>query len=174
MPRKNLGAICALLSGTRSRFIAVADSFPSEYWRESPSSGGWSAAEIVTHTMQVEEAVLMGAKKTLQKPPYPVPFMKRFHLPLILASGRGRKIKSPIRIDERRLPEKSNYEEKITATRSATLAFIEETSAKDLSPYTFPHPVFGPLNIYGWLRLIAYHELRHAKQIREVAEIFRR
>jgi hypothetical protein len=174
MPRENLGAIRNLLAATRSRFIATADSFPSNRWRDLPSAGTWSAAEIVAHTMQVEVAVLMHAKKTLRKPPYPVPFIKRFHLPLFLAAGRSRKIRSPIPIDPLRVPDQSEYKAKIAANREATVAFIEDTTSQDLSPYTFPHPVFGPLNLYGWLRLIAYHELRHAKQIREVAEIFHR
>ena len=66
------------------------------------------------------------------------------------------------------------YTGKIAVTREATLAFIAETSDRDLTPYNFPHPLFGPLNLYDWFRLIAYHEIRHAQQIREVAEIFQR
>jgi DinB superfamily len=171
---KNLEPIISLLSSSRSKFIATIDVFPPDHWRESPGENKWSAAEIVTHTMQVEEAIVAGSRKTLQKPPYKVSFLKRFHLPLALASGRTRKIQSPIRIDERRIPAKSDYLEKITATRGGTLNFIQETSDRDLRPYTFPHSVFGSLSIYDWLRLVAYHELRHAKQIREVAEIFHR
>ncbi|MGA8038439.1 MAG: DinB family protein [Candidatus Acidiferrales bacterium] len=171
---KNLAPILALLSSTRSQLIASADAFPSDRWRTAPTEGKWSAAQIVVHTMQVEESIIRASKKTVQKSPYSVPFFKRFHLPLALAAGRVRKLKSPIAIDESRVPVQSEYAEKITATRRGTLEFIDETRSRDLHPYTFPHPVFGPLNIYDWFRLIAYHELRHAKQIREVAEIFHR
>ncbi len=171
---KNLDPILALLSGSRSQFIATADAFPSDQWSAAPAEGKWSAGEIVVHTMQVEESIIRASKKTVQKPPYPVPFLKRFHLPLALAAGRARKLKSPIAIDGTRVPTQSEYAEKIAAPRRGTLEFIDETRDRDLRPYTFPHPVFGPLNIYDWFRLIAYHELRHAKQIREVAEIFHR
>ena len=112
----NFEPILKLLSDTRSQFIAITDAFPTQHWRESPGDGRWSAGQIVAHTMQVEESIIAGSRKTLKKPPYPVPFLKRFHLPLTLVTSRSRK----------------------------------------------------------WLRLIAYHELRHAKQIREVAEIFHR
>jgi uncharacterized damage-inducible protein DinB len=170
----NLEPILGLLSHTRSQFIAVANDFPAEKWRESPGNGGWSAGEIVLHTTQVEEAIVAGSRKTLKKPPYHVPFLKRFHLPLALATTRARKLKSPIPIDASRVPNQSEYVAAITACRAGTVAFIEEYRSRDLKAWTFPHPAFGPLNIYEWLRLIGYHEVRHAKQIREVAEIFHR
>jgi hypothetical protein len=170
----NVESILALLAKNRSQFVAIADAFPAEKWRESPGNGAWSAGEIVAHTMQVEESIIAASRKTLKKPPYPVPFLKRFHLPLALASTRARKLKSPIPINIERIPDQSVYVAAITACRSGTLDFIEENRGKDLKRWTWPHPVFGPLNIYEWVRLIAYHELRHAKQIREVAEIFHR
>jgi hypothetical protein len=172
MARANLGPIRALLSNTRERFIEAADEFPAEKWAEPPTLGSWSAAEIVTHTMQVEEAIILASRKVLSRAPHPVPFLKRFHLPLVLATARGRKLESPIPIDPARVPAKVDYQAKIAEVREATLAFMSDTAERDLSSYNFPHDVFGPLNLYGWFRLIAYHELRHAKQIREVAEIF--
>jgi DinB superfamily len=171
---KKLAPIVSLLSRTRSQFVVTVDAFPSERWRDAPRDGAWSAAEIVTHTMQIEEAIILGSRKTLKKQPYPVAFLKRFHLPLALASTRARNLESPVRIDSNRIPAQSEYAGHITACRQRTLDFVDETRDRDLRPYTFPHPVFGALNLYDWLRLIAYHELRHAKQIREVAEIFHR
>jgi uncharacterized damage-inducible protein DinB len=169
---RNLEPIYSLLASTRSRFISTVDAFPTERWRESPADEVWSAAEVVTHTMQVEESILAASKRALAAGPKPIPFLKRFHPPMALASLRRKKFKSPIRLDERRIPEKNQYQERITETRKATLDFIASTADKNLSVYSFPHPAFGPLNLYSWFRLIAYHEIRHAKQIREVAEIF--
>jgi len=169
---RKLEPIYSLLSSTRSRFIATVDGFPADRWRESPADEVWSAAEVVTHTMQVEESIVAASKRALVAGPKPIPFLKRFHPPMAMASLRRRKFKTPIRLDERRIPEKSEYVERITATRKATLDFIASVADKNLSDYSFPHPAFGPLNLYSWFRLIAYHEIRHAKQIREVAETF--
>jgi hypothetical protein len=169
-----LESILELLANTRSQFVAITNQFPAEKWRESPGNGAWSAGEIVLHTTQVEQAIVAGSRKTLKKPPYPVPLLKRFHLPLALAATRARKMKSPIPINPDLIPDQPGYVAAITASRQGTIDFIEENRGKDLKPWTFPHPVFGPLNLYDWLRLIGYHELRHAKQIREVAEIFHR
>ncbi len=50
-----------------------------------------------------------------------------------------------------------------------TLAFIKETRGHDLSKYNLAHPFLGTLNAYEWLQFVASHEIRHAKQVREIA-----
>lgn len=37
-----------------------------------------------------------------------------------------------------------------------------------LSQIVHPHPVFGPMNLYGWAEFVAGHEARHAAQIIEL------
>jgi hydroxymethylpyrimidine/phosphomethylpyrimidine kinase len=54
--------------------------------------------------------------------------------------------------------------------RERTLAFIKETVVRDLSKYHMPHAFLGTLNAYKWFQLIASHELRHTKQMKEIAE----
>jgi len=50
-----------------------------------------------------------------------------------------------------------------------TLAFIKETRGHDLSKYNLAHPFLGTLHAYEWLQFVALHEIRHAKQVREIA-----
>ena len=40
--------------------------------------------------------------------------------------------------------------------------------AIDLSGMTYPHPAFGPLNLYQWLALIGMHEDRHLRQVESI------
>jgi len=40
---------------------------------------------------------------------------------------------------------------------------------RDLSKYRMPHPFLGILNMYEWFQLIASHEIRHSKQMREIS-----
>lgn len=49
------------------------------------------------------------------------------------------------------------------------MAFVEETRGRDLSQYHMPHPFLGTLNTYEWFQMIASHEVRHAKQMKEIA-----
>jgi hypothetical protein len=37
--------------------------------------------------------------------------------------------------------------------------------ATDLNATGYPHPAFGPLNLYEWLAFIGIHEARHLRQV---------
>ncbi len=120
----------------------------------------------------VEERTIFGMKRLLQSAPKPVSLRKRLHLPLAIATWRGRKVRTPIPLDAKRVCDKRESLAGLNATREATLAFIESTRGTDVSRYHYEHPFLGSLNMYEWFRTIGYHELRHAKQIRELVETF--
>ncbi len=67
------------------------------------------------------------------------------------------------------LDEKQVMLERFQALRTRTLAFVEANQHRDLSRWRYPHPFFGSLNIYSWLKNIYHHEIRHTKQLREIA-----
>jgi len=66
--------------------------------------------------------------------------------------------------------EKEEMLAELRGVRERTLAFIEETRGRDLSKYNMPHPFLGTLNANGWLQFIASHEIRHMKQMHEIAD----
>src|SRR5262249_4976112 len=49
----------------------------------------------------------------------------------------------------------------------ALRASIAQGDGLALSEITYPHPLLGPLSMYGWIALAGAHEGRHAEQIRE-------
>jgi len=55
--------------------------------------------------------------------------------------------------------------------RERTLAFIEETRGRDvrLNRYCMAHAFLGTLTAVEWMEFIASHEIRHAKQMAEIA-----
>jgi DinB superfamily len=169
---KNLAPILEHLNRSRAHFLKTAREIPDKRWRDSPADGGWSAGEVIAHVVMVEAAIIARSKKVLQVSPQPVPLLKKIHLPLSLTTFRGRKVKSPIPLDPNLVSEKPAALDRLSATRKATLQFIESTQGRDLSAYRFPHPFLGSLNIYDWFRAIGYHERRHEKQIREIVENF--
>lgn len=93
-------------------------------------------------------------------------------MPLALAAWRGEKRKSPIPLDWSLVTNRAEALSQLDAAREGTPGFMEATRDQDLGLYRFPHPFLGSLNIYDWFRMIAYHDLRHAQQIREVVETF--
>ena len=171
---KSLEPILDLLRASRRKFISTANEVPPELWRASPGARRWSSAEVVAHVTMVEQAIIAGAKKVLQEAPKPVPLLKRLHVPVALAAWRGTKRRSPVELDQSLVTDRPDALNRLNVGREATMGFIESMRGQDLRIYRFPHPFLGSLNIYDWFRMITYHDLRHAQQIREVVETIHR
>jgi len=167
----NLTTTRAKLTAAQSRFLTIADTIPSNFWQTPPSPGAWSAAEIVAHLCQIESSILTNSHRILRHPPRPVPFIKRFRLPLFLAEYRVRRFRSPLPVDTSLLAEKDPMLASLRTVRERTLAFLDETNSRNLAPYCFPHPFLGMFNLYTWLELIACHQIRHSKQVHEIVTL---
>jgi uncharacterized damage-inducible protein DinB len=110
------------------------------------------------------------ADRISQKTPKEWPFYRRFHLPFKIVEKRWFRRKSPIPLDIDLLREKEDMLAKFREARERTLAFLEETKGRDLGAYRWPHPFIGTLNVYEWLQFLASHEVRHMKQMLEIAD----
>src|SRR5712691_13244319 len=135
---------------------------------DEPGDGRWSAAELVGHLIMVERAIIGRADELLEKRPKSLPFFRRFHVPMALVESRLIRRKTPIPLDPQLVREKEEMLAELRQVRERTLTFIEETKERDLSKYHMPHAFLGTLNTYQWMRLIASHEIRHTKQMREI------
>ncbi|MGH9805590.1 MAG: DinB family protein [Candidatus Acidiferrales bacterium] len=157
------------LGHARTSLLSVVEQIAPEQWNQRPEPNCWSAAEVVAHLNMVEAAVLKGMQKLLATEPRPVPFWKRVHIPPIVNLSRLVKVKTPIPLDPALLAEKEKMLARFSALRSETLALLEANRERDLRRWRFPHPFFGSLNGVGWIKMLAYHEARHTKQMREIA-----
>jgi DinB superfamily len=88
---------------------------------------------------------------------------------LAVVKSRVIRLKTPILLDPEIVHEKEEMLGELRQVRERTLALIEETMERDLSKYRMPHPFLGSLNTYEWFQLIASHQIRHTKQMREIA-----
>ncbi len=163
-----IAPILEKLAEAQTAFLCAADAIPSGQWTRKPHAEQWSAAEVVAHLVMVERTIVGSADRVTQKAPRPVPFLKRIHLPLWLVSARLIRLKSPIPLDPALLGNKEEMFGELRAARERALAFLEETSNRDLNSYRWPHPFLGSLNVYEWFEMIAAHQLRHTKQMREI------
>jgi hypothetical protein len=166
---QSLDSLITNLAKTQKSFLRAADAVPSEFWKASPSVGRWSAAEVVAHLMMVERAVIGKADRIVQNPPKHVPFVKRFHLPMALVESRLVRRKTPIPVDTAMLREKAGMLAELREVRELSFSFLEETKSRDLSEYRWAHPALGTLNTYQWIQFLSSHEIRHAKQMEEIA-----
>jgi uncharacterized damage-inducible protein DinB len=166
---RSLATIIENLARAQEELLRAADAVPADKWKTRPAEGRWSAGELIGHLIMIERAIVSGTDKVLRKPPKAVPFFKRLHVPMAVVKSRLIRLKTPIPLDPEIVHEKEEMLAELRQVRKRTLAFIEETMERDLSKYRIPHPFLGTLNTYEWFQLIASHEIRHMKQMREIA-----
>ncbi len=165
----SLSPILEKLSVAQERLLRAADAIPADLWNTPPRKGCWSAAEVIAHVITIERTVIVVAGKILKKQPKEIPLLKRFRLPLAFAEIRLVRLKTPIPVDAQLLCEKKLMFAELQRVRGCTLALIEETRNRDLRVYRWQHPFLGSLNTYQWFALLGSHQIRHEKQIREIA-----
>jgi uncharacterized damage-inducible protein DinB len=157
------------MAKAQRRFLSAADAVPAEEWKTRPSEGRWSAAELVAHLMMVERAVIGKADRVAQKPPKRVSLLMRIHIPMKLVESRWIRRKSPVPVEPEMLSGKEEMLAELRTVRERSLAFLDETKGRNLGEYCWKHPALGTLNAYEWMQFIASHELRHTKQMKEIA-----
>lgn len=163
-------AILDKLARAQASLLRAADAIPAELWNRRPTESGWSAAEVMAHVMTVEGVVVAAANRIFRKEPKPIPMLKRFRLPFAFVERRLLRLKTPIPIDPRLLCAKEAALAELCEVRWHTLALIERTRDRDLSAYRWRHPFLGSLNGYEWFWLLGSHQIRHEKQMREIAK----
>ena len=162
-------AITEKLKVSQSALLRVADLIPAETWLVGPGDGRWSAAQVVAHLSMVERGILKNADRITQKEPKEWPFYRRFHLPFGIVEKRWIRRRAPAAVIPENVGEKEEMLGELRAARERTLAFLEETKARDLRAYRWPHPFLGTLSAYEWMEFVACHEVRHTKQMQEIA-----
>jgi DinB superfamily len=167
---QSLSPIVEKLAEAQTTFFRAADAIPCEQWRAKPGAAEWSAAEVAAHLVMVERAIVGGADRATQKAPKQIALLKRLHLPIWLVESRVIRRKSPLPLDPTLLGAKEEMLGELRAARERSLAFLVETEKRDLSAYRWKHAFLGMLNVYEWFEMIAAHQIRHAKQVREIGE----
>lgn len=169
MVRFNLSPIIQKLARAEASFLSATDAILPGCWTTKPSYEEWCTAEVTAHVTLVERTAISVANKVIEKSPRPFRLWQRIHFPLWLVEARVIPRKSPIAMDESLIADKERMLAELRKTREQTLAFLEITKSRDLSAYRWRHPFLGSLNVYEWIEMIAAHEVRHGKQIREIA-----
>jgi DinB superfamily len=169
-----LEPILKKLDRAQCNLLRAADAIPADVWKTSTRQGTWSAAELLSHVMTVERTVIGAAGRILKKQPKHIPVLKRFRLPFALAEIRFVRMKTPIPVDAHLLREKDVMLAQLREVREGTLALIEETRNRDLSAYRWRHPFLGSLSAYEWFSFLGSHQIRHEKQLREIATALRK
>lgn len=154
------------LESSRLRLMETVKGLSDPEYRESESH--WSAMQCVEHVVLTESHILNSIGKVLMREPEPdkkVGALAKDALILKLVPARKGRVEAP----EHVRPKQSGktLDELLMEfgeTRDRTVQFAGETQA-DLRSHFFPHMIFGDLDCYQWLLMIAKHCERHANQI---------
>ena len=166
----NLQSAILKLERSQRGLLQAADGVTASDWNTGPDKVSWSAGHLTAHLCQVERSVLGYADRVIRKTPLPVPYLERFHVPFLVVEKRLIRRKSPIPIDAELLAGKETMLAELRGVRERTLAFLGETAGRDLSVYYWRHPFLGKLNFYSWFLFVAAHQIRHTKQMVDIAK----
>jgi len=159
-------------SGLRESVDAVAEHRRSE----RPAPDRWSVSEVLEHLGLVERrfaaiialrisearAVGLGPERNAREPLPP-------NLQQMLADRANRRNAPEAVLPTGKLDHAAAWTE-LERIRGELLAITEPADGLALSTVMHNHPVFGTLNVYQLLDFIAGHEMRHARQIKGIAD----
>ncbi len=156
---------------TRARLYQRAEALSEEQSAFQPTPDVWSAANIIEHLSLIEDMMIKLFNTLLQKSE---------------ASGGARdetQAFAPVSLDE--FAEQARREKftapetvrpggqvslagslaHLRASREQLRALLPRIEKIDGAKLQYPHPAFGPLNLYQWLAFIGAHEERHLRQL---------
>jgi hypothetical protein len=133
-----------------------------------PAENEWSVAQVVEHLCLVEGAVTKYLKSKLDQPPVKVSWLKKL-LPMRIVSLRMKRIQAPKIVEPGTdLPPMPELLQKYDQLRLQTKALCNEVGQERLSGICMKHPFFGDMDGAAAVKMVAFHEQRHLKQIREI------
>jgi hypothetical protein len=158
------------LAESRERLLRMAHGLTGEQLHYRPAADRWSVADCLEHIVTVEARLLERIQMTLEKAPDPArrsTFEGRDEALLAHTVGRELRLQAPeVLVPTGRFPDEQLLSE-FEAARRRSQEFAAGTQA-DLRSCVFKHPVFGDLDLYQWLLMIAGHCDRHCAQSEEV------
>lgn len=168
----SVGEIFDSIDKTRGRLIERLDGLSAEQENFRPASGGWSIAEIVEH-LSILESRLLGLmtvmvnkaeKAGLQRNADSATF-NPVSLDEIVARSLKEKYVAPETAQPQGGVSISDSLARLRQSRDSLTQLRPRFEATDLSSARYPHPAFGPLDLYQWLLMIGIHEDRHLRQL---------
>jgi hypothetical protein len=168
----NTDEIFAALTTTRRRIYEQVEYLNDEEARQRSAPGIWSVAEIVEHLSMSEARMVVLLKRMVGQE-------------VAAAVNAGSAAPISIQVMTDRATEKFSAPEfllptgevplsaslaKLRASRETLFGLRPQVETADYSHVTFPHPAFGPLNLYQWLAAVEFHECKHLDQIQTLLQ----
>ena len=155
------------LDSVHSRLANEIANVEPELLAKRPAADEWSVGEVIHHLLLVEQRVLDELEKGLEQPPQKIGPLKNL-IPMRLISWRFIRVSAPKAVTPAGFNNAHETMQTWETCRSRLKQFCASADPKRLKQTAFPHPFLGNINGLAAISMVAYHEERHYKQIREI------
>lgn len=174
MTYNNLAEIFETMDETRARLYDRLEKTEGAGELKRASADTWTVAEVVEHLAIFEErmsklfnitltkAEAGGMRRAEGQPFRPV------SLDHVAERSRQEKYTAPEIVRPSGAAPLADSIARLRRSREAINALRPRMEELDLASMTYPHPAFGPLDVYQWLVMIGLHEDRHLRQIEAI------
>jgi hypothetical protein len=170
MDFKSIPEIYEHIDRTRARLLSAVEGLSDEQQAFSPAPDRWSVSQLCEHLSIVEGNVVRLLGKLLDKAEEsgaasvtPDSF-DPVSIEEYVERARVVKYEAPERIRPTGLALADSLS-RLKDSRAALQALRPRVDRADGRALRFPHPAWGPLDLYQWLLFIGAHEDRHLAQI---------
>lgn len=170
MTYTSVAEIYEAIDETREKFYRRVEGLSDEQAATRPGPDAWSVAEIAEHLALIERSLLRVMKGLLAQTEAAGgagadgAAMKPFSLERHAERARTEKYVAPEMARPKGEAPLADSLARLRRSREEVHALRPRIEAADLNAASYPHPSFGPLNVYEWLAFIGLHEARHLRQ----------
>lgn len=176
MDFNSVGEIYEHIDGVRGQLLRAVENLSDDEQGFRPAPDRWSAAQLCEHLSIVEGNVVGLLGKLLAKagesgasraegaafePVSVEEFVER---------SRAAKFEAPERLRPADATPLAESLQRLRDSRAALHGLRPALERADGHALSFPHPAWGPLNLYQWLLFVGAHESRHIAQIESLKE----
>ena len=172
----SVGEIFEHIDGTRGRLLRAVEGLSDERQGFRPAPERWSVAQLCEHLSIVEGNVAGLLDKVLSKAEASASARAEgaafapVSIGEFVERSRGVKLEAPESVRPGDAPVLSDALDALARSRAALHALRPRLERADGHALRFPHPTWGPLNLYQWLLFVGAHESRHLAQIEALKE----
>ncbi|WP_237582634.1 DinB family protein [Pontibacillus yanchengensis] len=153
------------LDEKRQEVLNFVDTLSNEKATTKPDQHTWSVVEVLEHLYLMENVVIKQIEHAIKNGEVKEVGEKPIHKTTI----RTQKVDAPETVQPKgHFQTIEDAKQGLEQSREATLFLIHNKDQELLQHRTFPHPLFGDMNLEQWIEFIGWHELRHLEQMKEV------
>ncbi|HEY0079159.1 MAG TPA: DinB family protein [Pyrinomonadaceae bacterium] len=163
---------------TRLRLDQTLSGIDDRQQNFRPTPEAWTIAEIAEHlsiiehqlvqltTMMLRKAEAAGMLRAAEAGETP----EHFSIDRFVEQSKGEKYIAPENVRPRGELPLAESLARLRNSRASLRELRPRLEQIDGASLQYPHPAFGPLNLYQWLAFVGAHEDRHLRQIQKLMQ----